>query len=272
MSITGSKTKTNSTTNQTSQTDPWDETIPLLKEFLGNLPKPQGETGAETKAFGDLSAIAGKGDPNAAAIQGVAKNFLGTQSRAPIVTDAYGTYQNRMRDVADGKNQDIGNDPHLQQLLTQVGDDAQNRTRAQFAAAGRDMSGMEGQTVARGTGQAQLPILMDQLNRERARTDAAAGNVFAAGNTTTSTAANADQAAAAMKMLGIDASKSALDAKTWGPSQILNLEQQKKSLPYSNLSMLAELLFPAAQLGEQRQGTSSTKGKSKSMGFGLKLI
>ncbi len=151
-----------------------------------------------------------------------------------------------------------------------MGDEASNATRARLAAAGRDFSGMENQTVSRGVAQAQTPILVDQLNRERARTDAAAGRLFDASQ---STAQNVDalrRGELDQRLKGMDAGKAALDAKMWGPNSVLNLQEQLKTMPYDELSKIAALLFPAAQLGGKQESEGSSK--SKSMGFGLKLI
>jgi len=262
---------------QSSKTDPWAPTVAPIKDFLSSVPtQATGATPAQQDAFGELRDIANKGDPNATRIAQNAKLALGYRldSTAPIAQQGYADYTRRMADVADGKNQDIGNDPYIQQLLTQVGDEAANRNRATFAAAGRDGSGYDMQTTARGVTQAQLPILVDQLNRERARTDAAAGNLYGAANTTAQNVLDLNRTAATttndIRARGLEFNKAALEAKGFGPTQILNLEEQLKNLPYEESAKIAELLFGAARLGQQSEGQSS--GKSKSMGFGLKLI
>lgn len=261
---------------QTTQTDPWKPAIGPIKELIGSLPDPTGVTDRQADAFGDLRAIAARGDPNALAEARNARTALNfnLKSTAPIAQQGYADYTRRMSDVADGKNQDIGNDPYLQQLLTQVGDEAANRNRAAFAAAGRDGSGYDMQTTARGVTQAQLPILVDQLNRERARTDTAAGNLYGAANTTAQNVLDLNKTAAetttGIRERGVGLNKAALEAKAFGPTQILNLEEQLKTLPLEEASKIAEILFNAGKLGQQSEGQSS--GKSKSMGFGLKLI
>lgn len=261
---------------QTSRTDPWKPAVGPIKDLLASIPKATGVTAAQQNAFGDLRTIAAEGDPNAGAQArnaGEALNFS-LDSTAPMAQQGYADYTRRMADVADGKNQDIGNDPYLQQLLTQVGDEAANRNRAAFAAAGRDGSAYDMQTTARGVTQAQLPILMDLLNRERARTDAAAKSLYGAGNTTAQNVLDLNRAAATttndIRTAGVGLNKAALEAKAFGPTQILNLEEQLKTLPLEEAGKIAEILFNAGKLGQQSVGQSS--GTSKSMGFGLKLI
>lgn len=96
----------------------------------------------------------------------------------------YGSLDKRLSGVADGSNLDLGNNTYLQKLLTQVGDEAQNRVNAQFAAAGRDLSGANNAEVGRGVTAAQLPLLLDQYTREQGRTDAAGRDLFQANATT----------------------------------------------------------------------------------------
>lgn len=262
-------------TKQKSQTDPWGPTVEPIKDFISSIPtQATGATEAQQDAFGQLRTIASQGDPNAKTITRNAKQELGytLDSTAPMAQQGYDDYTRRMSGVADGTNQDIGNDPYLQKLLTQVGDEAANRNRAAFAAAGRDGSGYDMQTTARGVTQAQLPILVDQLNKERARTDAAAGNLYGAANTSAQNILGLNKEAAAttqaIRQGGIETNKAALESKAFGPTQILNLEEQLKMLPYDEASKIAELLFGAAKLGQD----SKSSGKSSSMGFGLKLI
>lgn len=272
MSLSVGSSKSKSTTKQKSQTDPWDTATPYIENFLGKLPGAQGVTSEQSAAFQQLKDNVSQGNPYASEIDAAARGALGTESQAPVVNDAYATYLRRMGGVADGTNQNIGEDPYLQKLLQQVGDEAQQRVNAQFAAAGRDSSGMNQQSVARGVTSAQLPILVEQLNRERARTDAAAGSLFGAGNTTAQTAQSLNDAAIGSQMRGLDLSKAAIDAQNFGPTQIINLEEQLKNLPLDNAAKLAEILFSAGQLGQQTEGTSNTKGKTSSFGLGLKLI
>ena len=276
MSLSFGGKSSKSKTNSTSQNDPWEETIPYLKEFLGKLggvsaSTPTGPTPTQIDAFGQLKDIAGAGNPYAGQIDDLANDLFGTQSQAPMAKGSYEDLTRRLTPTAEGENLDIMNDPQLAKLLQFVGDDAANRINSQFAGAGRDMSGINQQLVARGVGQAQLPILTDQLNREKGRTDAAARDLYGAGQGTAQNIANLDKIKATLQQAGIDVGKEALDAKAWGPEALINLEEQMKNLPYEQLQKIAELLFPAAGLGGQQQGWSSTKGSQVGAGASFKL-
>lgn len=255
---------------QTSQTDPWDVTIPYITDFLSKVPGAKGPTADQTNAIDDLKSQVSKGNPNAGAIMDLASDQFGAQSQSGTVRDGYTDLTRRLNPVADGANLDLGNNEHLQKLLTQVADDAAMRTNAQFAAAGRDLSGANQMAVGKGVTQAQLPFLLDQYNREVARTDAAGRTLFDAAGSTAGQVQNLDTATLAARERGIDTTKAGLDAQAYGPSQILNLDEQLKGLTMDELDRIAALLFPAAKLGEQSSGTA--KSKSKSMGFGLNLL
>lgn len=260
-----SKTKT----SQQSQTDPWDVTIPYITDFLGKVPAAKGPTADQVGAINDLKSQVSAGNPNAGAIMDLANDQLGTQSQSGMVKTGYDDLTRRLTPTADGANLDVTENPYLQKLLQQVGDNAAMRTNAQFAGAGRDMSGANQMAVGKGVTQAQLPLLFDQYNREQARTDAAARDLYGASGTTASSITALDAAANAERAKGIDATKAALEAQAYGPTQILNLDEQLKGLTYDELDRIAALLYPAAKLGEQSSGTGTSK--SKSMGFGLNL-
>jgi len=260
MSISASKSKQTTSQQQQSQTDPWDVAIPYVTDLLSKTSAPSsqvGATDAQTAAYDQLKANASAGNPYAGQMDTLTNNLFSASSD----TSGYDDLSRRLTPVADGTNQDIGNDPYLQSLLKTVGDDVQWRTNRQFAGAGRDLSGINQNAVARGVTSAQAPILVDQLNKERTRTDTAARDLFSSSQSAQTNAANLGSAA-------VDASKEAMTARDYGANTIIDLEEQMKKMPYEELSWLAELLYPAAGLGQQSSGsgTSTTKGTS----FGAK--
>ena len=251
--------------SQKSQSDPWDVTIPYITDFLGKVPNAQGPTADQTGAIDALKSQVSQGNPNTGQIMDLAGDQFGTQSQSGTVQNGYADLSRRMSPTADGSNLDLGNNEYLQNLLTQVGDDAAMRTNAQFAAAGRDLSGANQMAVGRGVTQAQLPLLLDQYNREQGRTDAAQRSLFDASGSTAGQVQSLDAAALAQRERGIDTTKAGLEAQAYGPTQMLNLDEQLKGLTYDELDRIAGLLFPAAKLGEQSSGS----GTSKTKGWGI---
>lgn len=275
MSFGSKKQTTNSSFD--NQTDPWDEATPYLKDWLAKLGGSInggtiGETGDQGAAFDALTRNAKAGNPNAGAIQDLARDQLGAADNTGMVRDGYADLQRRLASTADGSNLDLSKNTYLQNLLTQVGDDAQNRVNASFAAAGRDFSGANQGAVARGVTQAQAPMLLDMFTREQGRTDAAARDLFGASGSTATTIAGLDKARSDLRSQGIQTGKDAMEAKDWGANTLLKLAQQRKDLPIQDLAQIAQLLFPAAQLGGQSSGTGTSTTKGTSWGFDLKDI
>lgn len=265
MSFGSKKSKTTQTTNQ----DPWDTAVPYIEKFLGSVPTGASAqiTPEQSSAYSSLKQIAGEGNPNAGQMLDLAREQGQFQSQSGTAGSGYADLQRRLGGTADGTNVSLDSNPYLQRMLQQVGDEARNRTNASFAAAGREMSGMNQQAVSRGVAQAQLPIMMDQYNREVGRSDQAARDLYGAGNTTASTMQGLDADAMQQRLGLIDTTKAALEAKGWGQSQILQLEEQMKQLPLDQLERIGNLLYSAGQLGKQEIGT----GTSKSSGFSLGL-
>lgn len=273
MSFGSKKQTTNSSFD--NQSDPWDEVTPYLKDWLGKVGSTGagggvGATSGQAAAFDELKANAG--NPMAGDIAGLARDQLATGDNTGMARDGYTDLQRRLRGTADGSNLDLSKNTYLQNLLTQVGDDAQNRVNASFAAAGRDFSGANQGAVARGVTSAQAPLLLDMFNKEQGRTDAAARDLFSASGQTAGTIAQLDKSRSDLRTQGVETSKAAMEARDSGANTRLKLEQQLKDLPYQDLAQLAQLLFPAAQLGGQSSGTGTSTTKGTSWGFSLSDI
>lgn len=271
MSLGFSSQKQKTSSKEKSQSDPWDVATPYIKDFLEKDIAPQigqtgaGPTAAQTGAFNELRTNAQAGNPYAEDTDALAKDLFGTTSRAPMVDDAFAAYDRRMSPTADGKNLDFANNPYMQDMLDRVGGDARTRANETFAGAGRSFSGAHAGAIGRGVTEAQLPLMFDQYNREQGRTDAAAGSLFQGAQSTAAAGQNLDQASATLRSMGIDVGAAALDARNYGPQQILAIEQTLKDMPVEQAAKLAAILFPAGQLGQQSEGSS--KGKSSATGF-----
>ena len=273
MSLSFGSKKQKTSQQETAQKDPWDETVPYLKDLLSQLGtvsgQSQGITQNEGNAIGDLTNIAKGGNPYADQIGAAATDALGTDfsGQTGTANAGYADYVRRMNPVADGTNMNIADNPEIQRLLQVVGDDVTNRVNSSFAASGRSFSGANQGAVARGVTAAQAPILLDQYNREAARSDTAAGNLFQAGNTNATTTAGLEQAEQGLRAAGVPMADAAMAAKTWGPETILQVEAALKDLPFDQLQRIANILFPAAGLGQQAQSQGTRTGKSS--GFNL---
>lgn len=278
MSVSFGSKKSSSTTNSQSQgdKDPWDYSVPYLQDFLKEVGSVGGTgiTPDQKTAFEYLKNNAMEGNPWDIEQAKLANDLYATPDRAGGVASAYSTLQTNLGDIAAGKYLDPMENPQIRAMLTQVGDDISNRINAQFAGAGRDLSGANQTAVAKGVTQGQLGLLLDQYNRERGAQADAAANLFTAGSGTASQQAALDAQRMALRGQGAAAGAAALDMQNQGANQILELDQQIKTLPYEDLATLGSLLFPVAGLGgqESQKGTSTTKGKSSGFGVSANIL
>lgn len=260
-----------SNTNSSSQSDPWDQAIPYLTDLFGEVGAAGGRglSDDQKAAFGALKSNAAEGNPWTAQIAGLADQAFATPDRSGAVGESFAGLQGTLGDIAGGKYLDVMNNPELRAMIESVGTDAFNRINAQFAGAGRDLSGANQGAAAKGVSAATLPLILDQYNRERGNQVDAAKTIATAGAQTATTQSSMDAARMALQKLGIDLGGEALKARDYAGNQVVNLDQQIKQLPLQDLGLLASILFPGAGLGGQESGTSSTKTSSSGFGIGI---
>lgn len=256
------------TTSQSQTQDPYAPAVPYLKNFLTQVGGiTPGTTASQDAALARLESNAG--NPYASKIGAVADKAFNATSQAPVLGDAYDTLKRQIGGYADGNYVDPSSNPYIQNLLKVVSDDVQSRTNQQFAAAGRDLSGINQQAVARGVTQAQAPILLDQYNRGQQTQIGAAQDLFSAGNQTATGTQALDDAALNTNAQGVPLAQAAVDASKSADNEILALEQQKKQIPLDDLSTIGPLLAQIAGLGGSSKGKST--GKATSTGFSFSL-
>jgi hypothetical protein len=260
-------------TSSNSQQDPWDETIPYLQDYLGQLGglDTSGLSADQTAALGSLKDIYSQGSPYSTQLNTLANDMAtGPESQSGMIKDAYGALQGYLTPYAEGKFLDFKENPYVNDMLTNVGDSVQQRVNAMFAGAGRDLSGMNMKSVASGVTQAQLPILADLYSKEQDRALNAANTLYSGGLNAAQGIQGLDTSALQTRAGALPIMDASLQSQLWGPQGIFNTEQTASDAPFSELAQLGNLLLPVAQLGQQQQGT----GKSSTTGFniGAKLL
>ena len=133
-----------------------------------------------------------------------------------------------------------------------------NNVNGQFAAAGRDGSGMNQQALARGIAQGVAPVIQSQFNQNVANQQGAAGNLYSAGNTNAGLLSGLQQQFLANQGAGAGAASTASDLANSGPNAILQAEAARRGIPVQNLGLLANIGIPIAGLGGQSSGTGTT--------------
>ena len=269
MSKSSSKQQTKEKSSGAS--GPWAYATPAIQGFTDKLASAGGVgmTPDQGAAFGVLKSNAAAGNPFTQQTANLANDSFNTADRTGTVGDAYDNLQNQLGGYASGAMNDPASNPYLSQMMDQVGTKAFDKINAQFAGAGRDLSGMNQKAAAAGYTEASLPLAFNQYNQNVANQFSAANSLFGAGQNTASTQSALDAQRQGMRAGGIEQGQAALDANNYGANQILNLDQQIKQMPYEDLSTLAKLLFPAAGLGGTQTGSGQANAASKTSGFNL---
>jgi len=263
-----------SSSQQQSQTisQPWAPAQPGLNNIIGQIGGQLGNTGVnatEQNAFNQLQTAANQGNPFAAPITSYASNLLsggGANNQAGNLQSAYDAYKTALGPWASGAMADPSQNPALAAALQTINADTTNSINQQFAGAGRDLSGLNQQAIARGLAQGEAPLLLNAQQQGLT----AAGNLYNAGNTTSGLLSGLNQQALANQGVGVPAAEQALEAQQYGPTQTLGIQSMLRNLPVSSIGQLAQLLVPIAGLGGQTNSTSSgTQTMSGAQQFGL---
>jgi hypothetical protein len=239
------------TTNSTSQATPYAPAQGSLDALLAKLNGQVGNadlTSTENSAFDTLTNNAKAGNPFTGQITDLANNLLsggGAKSNDANILANLGNYQGLLGKYANGSQ--IGNNTALKDQLQTITDDVTNQVNGQFAAAGRDMSGMNTQTLGRGIAQGTAPVIAQQFNTDTDRALGAASSLYGAGNTTYGMLNNSNQQDLSNKTTGIDVGSTALQARDSGANQLLAIEAQKRGIPMQALSGLLGTISPVAQ-------------------------
>ena len=253
--------QSSSTQTQQSQTAPWEAAQPMLQGILGQLgPLVQnsGLNSTESGAINQLSQNAAQGNPYASQIGSFANDLLsggGATMQATGLQSGLSALQSQLTPYANGSM--IGNNPALQAQLDQIASDTTNQVNSQFAAAGRDGSGMNQQTLARGIAQGEAPVIAGQYNQDVANQLSAANSLYGAQNSTSGLLAGLTQQGLANRLQGVTSSQDALNAQNYTPQQQLALAQLAQQIPAQNLGLLAQIGVPIAGLGKQTSDTTS---------------
>lgn len=271
--MSGAFGKSTSKQRSKSEQDPWEPTIPYLQDYLGQVGGLSTEplSGTQLASVDNLKSIYGEGSPYTGMLSDLAGDFAaGPNSRSGQIDDAYASLQSTLTPYAQGKYLDFKENPYINDMLTQVGDNVQQRINGMFAGAGRDLSGMNQKAVGQGVTQAQLPLLFDMYNKEQDRALGAANTLFSGGVNAAQGAQGLDTSALTTRAGALPIMDAALASEMWGPQGIFNLEQTMADAPFERLGLLGNLLLPVAQLGQQQAGS----GKSSQSGFnvGAKLL
>ena len=254
--------QTTQQTQQIQQTQPYAPAAGAMQGILANvgMVSPQ-LSGVEQNALGNLDTLGAAGNQFAPQIGGVANTLLsggGANNFAPMASDAYAQLRSDLNPYASGQYLNPYSTPGFGAALSTLNSDITNQINSQFAAAGRDMSGMNTQTLARGLSQGEGQLIANQYNQNVQNQLGAANALYGAGNSTTGLLAGLNQTALGNQQAGISAADAANQAQQYGPLLQLQAEAQRRGIPLQTMAAQMGITLPAAQAFSQQNGQSTT--------------
>ena len=252
------------TQTQNSTTAPWSAAQPALQGILSQVQAGLGKTaltGNETGAIDSMVKNAGQASQFAPQIQDFAKTLFGgggATDQAGSVNANYDRYVAQTNPLASNTNYNPLDTPGFNDALTTKIADITNATNGSFAAAGRDFSGANSQTLGRGIMQGVAPTIAAQYNQNVQNQQGAAGNLYNAGNTNAGILSGMNQQKLSNMGQGVTAAGAANDVANAGNNAALAAEAARRNIPVQALGLLASIGVPIAGLGSQSTGTATT--------------
>lgn len=246
--------------NTASKTQPWKPAQPALKGILGGVEAGLGNVGPnanEMAAFDTLRANAGNTPDLATPITGLATDLQNSPDYSGNINSTFGAYNDRLSPIASMDFLDPMKTPGLAEALSTLKGDISNQVNGYFAGAGRDLSGANANTLARGLASGMAPLIMGQYNTNVGNYMNAANSLYGAGNTTTGMLSANDQQRFDNRGEGINMLGQVPMAQDLAANRALAVEGTQRGLPISNLGQLASIAVPIAGLGSQTTGTTS---------------
>jgi hypothetical protein len=177
------------------------------------------------------------------------------QAQAPLINSAYQQYQSQLNPYLQQSFLDPRNTPGFGAALAATNADITNQINGQFAAAGRDLSGMNAQTLARGLSQGEGQLIANQYNQNVGNQLGAAGSLYGAGNTTGGLLSALQQQALANQQAGIGSAQAGQQFATSPAQQLLTAGQLQQQIPLQYLQGLSGITTGIAGLGGQVNST-----------------
>lgn len=222
-------------------------------------------TAAQTNALNTLAGNANSMPNYGSQAQTIAGNLIGGgQNFQPYVTNSYNQYQNAVNPILNS-SLDPTQTPGLSDALATIRNDVTNSVNGMFAGAGRDLSGMHTQALARGITQGEAPVIASQYNQNVANRLNAANGVLGAGQSAASALSGLQQTQFGNQVAGLDTGINTVpQAVNSNANQALQAGSLAYGLPIQNLAQIEALTVPIAGLGKQYSGTVNSQSDTTS--------
>jgi hypothetical protein len=197
--------------------------------------------------------------------EGLTNSLLtGGQNYQPMVNSAYNQYQGAVNPLMSG-SLDPMQTPGLSDALATIRNDVGNSVNGMFAGAGRDMSGLNQQSLARGIAQGEAPVIVGQYNQNVANRMNAANGLLGGAQSTANTNSGLQQTQYGNQLTGLNTGLTGVpQAMNASPNASLAASAQAFGLPIQNLAQLEGLTLPIAGAGKSYTGTANSQSNSSS--------
>jgi hypothetical protein len=260
MGSSNSNTSSTQSQAQSGTINPWAPTGATLQNLLGGINNiSYAPNAAQNSAIGQVNTAIGN-VPNMTGQATSLANSLasGGPNYQPIVSNAYSQYQGAMNPLLNA-SLDPTQTPGIANALSTVQNDVGNSVNSMFAGAGRDMSGMNQQALARGISQGEAPVLLGQYNQNVANLQGAANGMLSGAQSTAGSLSGLQQTQYGNQVNGVT---NAANLATASPLSSLQAASTAYGVPAQNLAQQEALTLPIAGLGKSYSGTGTTNAQS----------
>jgi hypothetical protein len=266
--MTTSKQESSTTQNQSGTIDPYAPSQGALSGILGginSLVPNYGPTNTQTNALNQLQSNAQSMPNYTSQAEGLTNSLLtGGQNYQPMVNNAYSQYQGAVNPLMTG-SLDPRQTPGLSDALGAIQSDVGNQVNGMFAGAGRDMSGLNQQSLARGIAQGEAPVIVGQYNQNVANRMNAANGLLGGAQSTANTNSGLQQTQFGNQLTGLNTGLTGVpQAMNASPNASLAASAQAYGLPIQDLAQLEGLTIPIAGAGKSYTGTANSNTNSSS--------
>src|SRR5262245_54060468 len=196
-------------TSASGTTNPWAPAQPFLSGILAQLQGQLANASLTPQENAALSGLAGSSGyigqflPQATDLANTLFAGGNAQAQAPIVSGAYQQYRSELNPYLQTSFLDPRNTPGFADALAATNADITNQVNGMFAGAGRDLSGLNQQALARGLSQGEGQLIANQYNQNVANQLGAMGSLYGAGNTTAGLLSSLNQQDLANRQAGL---------------------------------------------------------------------
>jgi len=200
---------TSGATSASGATNPWAPAQPFLSGILAQLQGQLASASLTPQESAALSGLSGGSNyigqflPQATDLANTLFAGGDAQAQAPMVSGAYQQYRAELNPYLQASFLDPRSTPGFSDALAATNADITNQVNGMFAGAGRDLSGLNTQALARGLSQGEGQLIANQYNANAANQLGAMGSLYGAGNTTAGLLSSLNQQALANRQAGL---------------------------------------------------------------------